>query len=123
MQGWKTDRGRIYITYGPPDEIDSHPSGGAYITPNGDTTSTYPFEDWRYRYIEGIGKDINIEFVDKAMNGEYHMTMDPNEKGGTYVAPPGAAQIHPAADRIVIGDLLHVQVADEARKTYFRSGR
>ena len=30
IPGWKTDRGRIYITYGPPDEIDSHPSGGKY---------------------------------------------------------------------------------------------
>ena len=28
IPGWKTDRGRIYIMYGPPDEIESHPSGG-----------------------------------------------------------------------------------------------
>jgi GWxTD domain-containing protein len=27
VPGWKTDRGRIYILYGPPDEIDSHPAG------------------------------------------------------------------------------------------------
>ncbi len=83
LPGWKTDRGRIYITYGPPDEIDSHPSGGSYQRPereSGGTTSTYPFEDWRYRYIKGIGNDINIEFVDSALNGEYHMTMDPSEK-------------------------------------------
>jgi GWxTD domain-containing protein len=28
IPGWKTDRGRIYIMYGKPDEIESHPSGG-----------------------------------------------------------------------------------------------
>ncbi len=90
--GWKLDRGRIYITFGPPDEIDAHPSGGSYERPSaegGGETSTYPFEDWRYRYIEGIGNDINIEFVDTTMTGEYRLTMDPSEKDAlTYV--PGA---------------------------------
>ena len=83
IPGWKTDRGRIYITFGPPDERDEHPSGGTYERPpeeGGGETSTYPFEDWRYRYIEGIGNDVNIEFVDPTMTGEYHMTMDPSEK-------------------------------------------
>src|ERR1041385_3643956 len=92
IPGWKTDRGRIYITFGPPDEIEGHPSGGTYQRPaaeGGGETSTYPFEDWRYRYIEGIGNDVNIEFVDTTMTGEYHMTMDPSEKDAlTYV--PGA---------------------------------
>ena len=67
IPGWKTDRGRIYIVYGPPDEIESHPSGGTYERPfeeGGGTTSTYPFEKWRYRYIEGIGNNVNLEFVD-----------------------------------------------------------
>jgi GWxTD domain-containing protein len=84
VPGWKTDRGRIYITFGPPDEIDEHPSGGTYQRPaaeGGGQTTTLPFENWRYRYIEGIGNDINIEFVDTRLNGEYHMTMDPSEKG------------------------------------------
>jgi GWxTD domain-containing protein len=90
IPGWRTDRGRIYITYGPPDEIDSHPSGGSYNRPQaegGGTTSTYPFEDWRYRYIEGIGSDINIEFVDTTMSGEYHMSMDPSEKDALLYVP------------------------------------
>jgi GWxTD domain-containing protein len=90
IPGWKTDRGRIYITYGPPDEINAHPSGGSYDRPDaegGGTTSTYPFEDWRYRYIEGIGNDINIEFVDTTMSGEYHMTMDPSEKDALLYVP------------------------------------
>ena len=92
IPGWKSDRGRIYIIYGPPDEIDSHPSGGTYERPmeeGGGETSTYPFEQWRYRYLEGIGTNIVIEFVDPSMSGEYHMTMDPSEKDAlTYV--PGA---------------------------------
>ena len=53
--GWRTDRGRIYIVFGPPDEIEAHPSGGQYNRPieeGGGDTSTYPFETWRYRYIE-----------------------------------------------------------------------
>lgn len=90
IPGWRTDRGRIYIAYGPPDEIDSHPSGGSYNRPQaegGGTTSTYPFEDWRYRYIEGLGNDINIEFVDTTMSGEYRMTMDPSEKDALLYVP------------------------------------
>jgi GWxTD domain-containing protein len=92
MPGWKTDRGRIYIVFGPPDERDEHPSGGTYQRPpeeGGGETTTFPFEDWRYRYIEGIGNDVIIEFVDPTMTGEYRMTMDPSEKDAlTYV--PGA---------------------------------
>jgi len=90
IPGWKTDRGRIYITFGPPDEIESHPSGGTYERPyeeGGGTTSTYPFEQWRYRWLEGIGSDIIIEFVDTTMTGEYRMTMDPSEKDALLYVP------------------------------------
>ena len=90
IPGWKTDRGRIYITFGPPDENDSHSSGGTYERPieeGGGTTSTFPFEQWRYRYIEGIGSDINIEFVDPTMTGEFRMTMDPSEKDALLMVP------------------------------------
>ncbi len=90
VPGWKTDRGRIYIVYGKPDEIDSHPSGGTYERPmeeGGGETSTYPFEDWRYRYIEGIGQEIIIEFVDTCMCGEFHMTLDRSEKDALLMTP------------------------------------
>ena len=69
--------------YGPPDEIDSHPSGGEYNRPieeGGGETTTYPFEDWRYRYIDGIGQEIQIEFVDQCGCNDYHMTLDRSEK-------------------------------------------
>ena len=90
VQGWRTDRGRIYIVYGPPDEIESHPSGGQYQRPmeeGGGETSTYPFEDWRYRHIDGIGDEVIIEFVDTCMCGEYHMTMDRGEKDALAKVP------------------------------------
>lgn len=90
IPGWKTDRGRIYIMYGPPDEIESHPSGGTYLRPpeeGGGETATYPFEQWRYRYIDGIGNNIILEFVDKTMTGEYRMTMDPGEKDALLHVP------------------------------------
>jgi GWxTD domain-containing protein len=90
VPGWKTDRGRIYIMYGAPDEIDSHPSGGTYERPieeGGGETSTFPFEDWRYRYIEGIGQEIIIEFVDTCMCGDYHMTLDRSEKDALKYTP------------------------------------
>src|SRR5258708_24405784 len=64
IPGWKTDRGRTYIVFGPADEIDSHPSGGSYERPmeeGGGQTSTFPFETWRYRYLEGIGQEVMIE--------------------------------------------------------------
>jgi GWxTD domain-containing protein len=83
IQGWRTDRGRMYVMYGKPDEIEAHPSGGTYERPmdeGGGETSTYPFETWRYRYLEGVGQEIIIEFVDTCMCGDYHMTMDRSEK-------------------------------------------
>lgn len=92
IPGWKTDRGRIYLMWGKPDDVDSHPAGGPYERPadeGGGETTTYPFEDWTYRYLPGIGENVVIEFVDPTGSGEYHLTMDPSEKDAlTYV--PGA---------------------------------
>ena len=90
VPGWKTDRGRIYIVFGKADEVESHPSGGTYERPmeeGGGETSTFPFEDWRYRYIDGIGQEVIIEFVDTCMCGEYHMTMDRSEKDALLMTP------------------------------------
>src|SRR5205085_2549263 len=90
IPGWKTDRGRIYIMYGKPDEIETHPSGGSYERPSyegGGNTSTYPFEIWFYRYLPGIGSGIEIEFVDPTGSGEYHIARDPNEKDALLHVP------------------------------------
>ena len=88
--GWRTDRGHMYIAYGKPDSIDSHPSGGSYDRPieeGGGNTSTFPFEIWHYRFLEGIGDNIDIEFVDTCMCGDYHMTIDRSEKDALKTVP------------------------------------
>ena len=94
--GWKTDRGHIYIAFGPADSIDSHPSGGMYERPmeeGGGETSTFPFEVWHYRYLEGIGENIDIEFVDTCQCGDYHFTIDRSEKDALkYVPGAGLTQ-------------------------------
>jgi GWxTD domain-containing protein len=94
IPGWRTDRGRMYIMYGPPDEIEAHPSGGMYNRPQeegGGQTSTFPFEDWRYRYLEGLSgtqkQEVIIEFVDTCMCNDYHMTMDRSEKDALLNVP------------------------------------
>jgi len=90
IPGWKTDRGRMYIMWGPADEVDSHPTGGTYDRPmseGGGSTSTYPWETWRWRYLEGIGENIELEFVDPSGSGEYHLTMDPGEKDALLHVP------------------------------------
>src|SRR5438045_4470074 len=90
IPGWKTDRGRMYIMWGPADEVESHPTGGTYDRPmeeGGGSTSTYPWETWRWRYLEGIGENIILEFVDPSGSGEYHLTMDPSEKDALLHVP------------------------------------
>jgi GWxTD domain-containing protein len=97
IPGWKSDRGRMYVMYGPADEIESHPSGGTYERPieeGGGETSTFPFEEWRYRYIEGIGQEVMIEFVDTCMCGDYHMTLDRSEKDALLHTPNGGATLY-----------------------------
>ena len=92
IPGRKTDRGHIYIIWGPPDEIESHPTGGTYERSpeqGGGSSTAYAWELWRYRHLEGIGENIEIEFVDPSGSGEYHITRDPCEKDAlTHV--PGA---------------------------------
>lgn len=90
IPGWKTDRGRIYITFGKPDGIESHPSGGSYDRPSyegGGSTTTYPFETWFYRHLDGVGDGIEIEFVDPTGTGEYRIARNANEKDALLMVP------------------------------------
>ncbi|MGA9998352.1 MAG: GWxTD domain-containing protein, partial [Pyrinomonadaceae bacterium] len=90
IPGWKTDRGRIYITFGKPDEIESHPSGGSYDRPSyegGGSTTTYPFEIWFYRHLDNVGNGVEIEFVDPTGSGEYRIARSPNEKDALLTVP------------------------------------
>jgi GWxTD domain-containing protein len=89
--GYKTDRGKIYLKYGKPDEIESHPSGGAYQMASyegGGSTSTYPFERWWYRHIPNHS-DVEIEFIDPSGTGEYRIARNPFEKIATLHVPGG----------------------------------
>ena len=90
IPGWRTDRGRIYITFGKPDSIDSRPTGGSYDRPSyegGGSTTTYPFEVWFYRHIDNVGDGIEIEFVDPTGTGEYRIARSPNEKDALLNVP------------------------------------
>jgi len=116
--GWKTDRGRIYIMHGPPDHIDPHPSGGTYersIYEGGGFTATYPFEVWRYRYIEGVGSDIELEFVDPSWSGEYRLAADPDEKD-SFAHVPTLAETQVELD----GIMSYGDRGTSADRRYFR---
>ena len=96
IPGWRTDRGRIYIMWGPPDQIETHSSGSTYNRPmseGGGQTTVYGFDDWTYHYMEGIGQNITIEFVDPTGTGEYHITMDPGEKDAMSHVPGGGPSL------------------------------
>ncbi len=92
IPGWKSDRGRIWIMYGKPDERETHPMGGNYDRPSyegGGSTTTYPFETWFYRYLAGVGSGIEIEFVDPTGSGEYRIARNANEKDALLMVPGG----------------------------------
>jgi GWxTD domain-containing protein len=109
IPGWKTDRGRIYITFGPPDEIEDHSKGGTYLRPpseGGGETTVFPFQQWRYKHIDGVGDNIIIEFVDPTYTGEYRMTADPTEKDALRYAAlqsPPPASMRPGNSFISVG--------------------
>jgi len=90
IPGWKTDRGKIYIIWGAPDEVSYTAPGSTYDRPfeqGGGQTTVYGFEDWRYRYLEGMGENVELEFVDPTGSGEFHLTMDPSEKDALLYIP------------------------------------
>lgn len=104
IPGWKTDRGRTYIAWGKPDSVESHPSGGSYDRPSyegGGSTTTYPFEIWFYRHLDGVGDGLEIEFVDPTGTGEYRIARNANEKDALLTVP-GAGLT--TAEQLGMGD-------------------
>jgi len=90
IDGWRTDRGMIYIKFGPPTGIEKHPEGGSYIRKSyegGGMTSTYPFEVWFYNQIEGVGSGVELEFVDASKTNEYRLARDAEEKDALLHVP------------------------------------
>ncbi len=120
VAGWKTDRGRIYITFGPPHEISGKPQGGMHVRSpfeGGGSTSVFPFIVWRYRYIEGIGPDVEIEFVDPHQSGEFRLARDAMEKDALLYTPNAGSTLAEAAglqdkrDRIATRSLANQTLA------------
>lgn len=92
IPGWRTDRGRVYIAWGKPDSVESHPTGQVYDRPNyegGGSTTTYAYETWYYRHLDGIGDGLEIEFVDPTGTGEYRLARDAYEKDAMAMVPGG----------------------------------
>lgn len=80
IPGWKTDRGRIYIIYGPPDERAQNPGrSNVGTSDNAPLSVRYPSEVWRYRYIEGVGRNVAFEFIDSCRCGKYELREDPTK--------------------------------------------
>ncbi len=100
--GWKTDRGRIYIIYGPPDEIESHPSPDAAA----------PFEEWLYHHIEGVGAKIIFSFTDTLLNGEYRLTLNPAARAPERIRAGNTVQERNLITKV---DPLYPPLATQAR--------
>lgn len=63
--GWQTDRGHMYIVYGPPDEIEVHHGRGAQTPAS--------VEVWMYHHVEGIGDNRTVTFIDRTGTGDYRL--------------------------------------------------
>ena len=117
IPGWKTDRGRILIMHGEPDEVETHAMGGTYyrdFEEGGGRTSTFPFERWRYRHIDNIGPNVILEFVDSSMSGEYRLEFDPAAKD---------ALLHvPGVGLTEREELLGLDKADRLNRDFAKAG-
>ncbi|MDA2926559.1 GWxTD domain-containing protein, partial [Acidobacteria bacterium AH-259-G07] len=124
ISGWRTDRGRIYIMFGPSDEIKSHVGGHYRREPyeGGGYTQAFPFEIWRYNYIEGVGSDVEIEFVDPTMTGEFRLALTPEEKDALlYVSGPGGMTWAEQSGVLTRGDRIRNKyTADPNQPMYTR---
>lgn len=61
MEGWKTDRGRIYVTYGKPSEIETHPN----------ESDSKAYEIWTFSNVQGGAKCVFAEY--ELGTGMYHL--------------------------------------------------
>ena len=78
-EGWQTDRGRVYIIYGEPDEIDRHPN----------ETETRPYEIWYYNEIEG-----GVSFIFGDITGFSDYTLLHSTKRGELQDPSWQRRIN-----------------------------
>ncbi len=66
VSGWRTDRGRIYITMGPPDRIERHFDDAPAF-------ERRHHERWHYRRA-GTDPDSTIDFVDEKGIGDFRIS-------------------------------------------------
>ena len=122
VAGWRTDRGRIYIMHGPPTSKKTHQGGHYRREPweGGGFTAAFPFEVWRYDYLEGIGGEIEIEFVDPTMTGEFRLARNPDEKDALmHVGGVGGMTMAELSGSMDRGDRIRNQiVADPIQPMY-----
>jgi GWxTD domain-containing protein len=106
--GWKTDRGRVYVVFGPPDSVDVYANRGEAGTPpsQGSETHLHPAETWHYHYIQGIGENVQLDFAYEASHRDYLLTApsqnllaqaDPNPH--PFPMTPEKVQLYVDADR------------------------
>jgi GWxTD domain-containing protein len=102
--GWTTDRARIYIQFGPADELESHPFGDA---------SSYPFEQWLYRHIDGLGDRVIFTFVDRSWTADYRLSANPSDRlvpGGNPVTG-SLGRIYAAVQAVDGGALITIPMS------------
>ncbi len=124
--GWKTDRGRVYILFGKPDEINHYPSGQIYnrdLNEGGGHTTTFPYEVWFYRKIPGVGDGVEIEFVDSTLTGEYRMAISPEEKDALlYASGTGSTLLEQMGYETREDRIRNMGIQDVSGASMFRYG-
>ncbi|MBS1494375.1 MAG: GWxTD domain-containing protein [Bacteroidetes bacterium] len=66
--GWKTDRGRIYVQYGPPDQINHYPF----------ESDTKAYEEWKYDVLQG---GVEADFIEKEQGTGVYRLVNSNIRG------------------------------------------
>ena len=79
-RGWQTDRGHVYIVYGPPDEIESHRRKRDGVHSSG-PPPRFASEVWLYRHIDGVGEHVKVTFIDRTGAGDWCLAPGPGSEG------------------------------------------
>ncbi len=74
MPGWETDRGRFYVSYGPPDSIETLTNS----QPGTFQKSCSGEEDWKWNYVGSLGHPLGVKFVEVCDDGGSHWRISRN---------------------------------------------
>jgi GWxTD domain-containing protein len=70
IPGWRTDRGRIFLVHGEPDDVRREPASG----------TSYPWEYWKYTK----GRVLYYLFLDKTRLGNYSLVYTTDRRESSY---------------------------------------